>query len=77
MPRTSQKARDLIVRWQFAGLSEDEFQEVTGCPFHAAAGLTWNDMDAAYARIEGVYRDRVATQDPHSGNADQSRQRRG
>lgn len=62
------QARELIVRWRYAGLDEAEFQETTGHTFDAAAGMGWDEFDRGHERIAAVYRDRAA-QTSHSGDA--------
>lgn len=58
------RARDLIVRFQHAGLDEDEFTELTGRTFASAAMMDWEAMERAYERIAVVDRDRAAKTNP-------------
>ncbi|RIQ18275.1 hypothetical protein [Jiangella rhizosphaerae] len=55
------QARELIVRWRYAGLGEAAFQEITGHAYDSAAGMSWDELDRAFERIAAVYRDRATS----------------
>ncbi|SDU76533.1 hypothetical protein [Jiangella alkaliphila] len=60
------RARDLIVRWRYAGLDESEFDQTTGHTFGSAAEMGWDELDRAYERIGAVYRGRATPPDAPS-----------
>lgn len=64
------QSRELIVRWRYAGLGEDEFEDITGHPFASAAAMTWADLDRCHQRIAAVYRDRATPQGPRTPGND-------
>ncbi|SDU79202.1 hypothetical protein SAMN04488563_5948 [Jiangella alkaliphila] len=57
------RARELIVRWRYAGLDESEFEQTTGHTFDSASGMAWDELDRGYERIAAVYRDRATPSD--------------
>lgn len=65
------RARELIVRWLYAGLDEREFEEITGRAYDSAALIDWDALDRGYERIAAVYRDRATTGNERSTDAEQ------
>lgn len=65
------RARELIVRWRYAGLDEPEFEQITGRTFDSASGMGWDDLDRGYERIAAVYRARATSGNGRSPDVDQ------